>query len=130
MNYNTRKTLTALECLGLNLGTGCSPFIDVNCLEKISGVRQVSNGSKIIRRDSDVFSKFVYSVISGENGEIVGYEFAGYKTSNGVVSEVSADILRLKEKINNLHSIIEDKETYVSELLASGYFQYDEFDLI
>ncbi len=129
MNFNTRKTLTALECLGLNLTTGISCFVSVKDLEAISGIRQVSNGSKVIRRDSDVFSKFKYELSTGENGEIIGYKFLGYKDSNDLISEVSGDILRLKDKINNLESIVEDKEAYIKELLSDGWFVFDEFDL-
>lgn len=129
MNFNTRKTLTALECLGLNLTNGTSCMIDVKSLESMSGIRQVSNGSKVIRRDSDVFSKFKYEIHTGENGEIIGYKFLGYKDSNDLISEVSSDIVRLKDKIANLHHMVEDKEEYLKHLIGKGWFVFDEFDL-
>ena len=44
--------------LGLDLTTGTSPEVSIKVLEAHSGIRQTSNGSRIIRRDSKVFSLF------------------------------------------------------------------------
>ena len=57
MNTNTRETLIGLQCFGLDLETGISPDIDAKELEDLTNIRQVSNGSKIIRRDCPIFSK-------------------------------------------------------------------------
>ena len=51
MNFNTKETLIGLQCLGLDLETGKSTEILVKELEDLTGIRQVSNGSKVIRRD-------------------------------------------------------------------------------
>lgn len=79
MNGNTKDTLIGLQLLGLNLETGVSPLICVKELESLTSIRQVSNGSKIIRRDCPVFSKLKYEMSYGDNGEILSYVFKGIR---------------------------------------------------
>ena len=129
MNNNTRETLIGLQCFGLDLETGTSPTIDVKELEDLTNIRQVSNGSKIIRRDCPVFSKFNFHMNYGDNGEILSYKFNGYKNSNDIVSEHSKDILRLKDKVHSLLEKIEYLEDSVLDVLTKEHFTYSKEDL-
>ena len=130
MNTNTRETLIGLQCFGLDLETGTSPDIDVKELEDLTNIRQVSNGSKIIRRDCPVFSKFNFHMNYGDNGEIISYTFNGYKNSNDLLTEHTKDILRLKDKIASLQDIIEEfKEFYILDILTQEHFTYSKEDL-
>ena len=129
MNNNTRETLIGLQCFGLDLETGTSPTIDVKELEDLTNIRQVSNGSKIIRRDCPVFSKFNFHMNYGDNGEILSYTFNGYKNSNDLVSEHSKDILRLKDKAYSLLEKIEYLEDSVLDVLTKEHFTYSKEDL-
>ena len=129
MNNNTRETLIGLQCFGLDLETGTSPDIDVKELEDLTNIRQVSNGSKIIRRDCPVFSKFNFHMNYGDNGEILSYTFNGYKNSNDLVSEHSKDILRLKDKVYSLFEKIEYLEDSVLDILTKEHFTYSKEDL-
>lgn len=129
MNNNTRETLIGLQCFGLDLETGTSPTIDVKELEDLTNIRQVSNGSKIIRRDCPVFSKFNFRMNYGDNGEILSYTFTGYKNSNDIVSEHSKDILRLKDKVHSLFEKIEYLEDSILDVLTKEHFTYSKEDL-
>lgn len=129
MNNNTRETLIGLQCFGLDLETGTSPTIDVKELEDLTNIRQVSNGSKIIRRDCPVFSKFNFHMNYGYNGEILSYTFNGYKNSNDIVSEQSKDILRLKDKVYSLFEKIEYLEDSILDILTKEHFTYSKEDL-
>ena len=129
MNTNTRETLIGLQCFGLDLETGTSPDINVKELEDLTNIRQVSNGSKIIRRDCPVFSKFNFYMNYGDNGEILSYTFSGYKNSNDLVSEHSKDILRLKDKAYSLLEKIEDLEISILDILTKEHFTYSKEDL-
>lgn len=129
MNTNTRETLIGLQCFGLDLETGTSPDIDVKELEDLTNIRQVSNGSKIIRRDCPVFSKFKFHMTYGDNGEIISYKFDGYKNSNDLITEHAKDILRLKDKIASLQNSIEDLELSILDILTQGHFTYSKEDL-
>ena len=129
MNNNTRETLIGLQCFGLDLETGTSPDIDVKELEDLTNIRQVSNGSKIIRRDCPVFSKFNFHMNYGDNGEILSYTFNGYKNSNDIVSEHSKDILRLKDKVYSLFEKIEYLEDSILDILTKEHFTYSKEDL-
>lgn len=129
MNNNTRETLIGLQCFGLDLETGTSPSIDVKELEDLTNIRQVSNGSKIIRRDCPVFSKFNFHINYGDNGEILSYTFNGYKNSNDIVSEHSKDILRLKDKVYSLFEKIEYLEDSILDVLTKEHFTYGKDDL-
>ena len=129
MNSNTRETLIGLQCFGLDLETGTSPDIDVKELEDLTNIRQVSNGSKIIRRDCPVFSKFNFHMNYGDNGEILSYVFNGYKNSNDLLTEHTKNILRLKDKIASLQDTVEDLEFYILDILTQEHFTYSKEDL-
>lgn len=129
MNTNTRETLIGLQCFGLDLETGTSPDIDVKELEELTNIRQVSNGSKIIRRDCPVFSKFNFRMNYGDNGEIISYTFNGYKNSNDLLTEHTKNILRLKDKITSLQDTVEDLEFYILAILTQEHFTYSKEDL-
>ena len=129
MNFNTKETLIGLQCLGLDLETGKSTEIFVSELEDLTGIRQVSNGSKIIRRDCPTFSKFKYEISYGVNGEVISYTFNGYKDSTDLISEHSQDILRLKDKIKSLQESIEDLELSMLGILIQDHFTFGKEDL-
>ena len=129
MNTNTRETLIGLQCFGLDLETGTSPDIDVKELEDLTNIRQVSNGSKIIRRDCPIFSKFNFHMNYGDNGEIISYTFNGYKNSDDLLTEHTKNILRLKDKITSLQDTVEDLEFYILDILTQEHFTYSKEDL-
>ena len=129
MNFNTKETLIGLQCLGLNLETGKSTEILVKELEDLTGIRQVSNGSLIIRRDCATFSKFKYQISYGVNGEVISYIFNGYKDSSDLITEHSQDILRLKDKIKSLYENIEDLEFAMLDILTQDEFKFSKEDL-
>lgn len=129
MNFNTKETLIGLQCLGLDLESGISTEICVRELEDLTGIRQVINGSRIIRRDCPIFSKFKYHVSYGDNGEILSYSFMGYKDSNDLLTEQSQDILRLKDKIKSLYENIEDLEFAMLDILTQEKITFSKEDL-
>ncbi len=129
MNFNTKETLIALQCLGLDLETGKSTEIFVKELEDLTGIRQVSNGSKVIRRDCPTFSKFKYEISYGVNGEVISYTFKGYKNSSDLITQHSQDILRLKDKIKSLYENIEDLEFAMLDILTQDEFKFSKEDL-
>ena len=129
MNNNTRETLIGLQCFGLDLETGTSPTIDVKELEDLTNIRQVSNGSKIIRRDCPTFSKFKYQISYGVKGEVISYTFNGYKDSSDLITEHSQDILRLKDKIKALYENIEDLEFAMLDIITQDQFKFSKEDL-
>ena len=130
MNFNTKETLIGLQCLGLDLETGKSTEILVKELEDLTGIRQVSNGSRIIRRDCATFSKFKYQISYGVNGEVISYIFNGYKDSSDLITEHSQDILRLKDKIKSLYENIEDLEFAMLDILKQDEFKFSKEDLV
>ena len=129
MNFNTKETLIGLQCLGLDLETGKSTEILVKELEDLTGIRQVSNGSRIIRRDCATFSKFKYQISYDVNGEVISYTFNGYKDSSDLITEHSQDILRLKDKIKSLYENIEDLEFAMLDILTQEEFKFSKEDL-
>ena len=130
MNFSTKETLIGLQCLGLDLETGKSTEILVKELEDLTGIRQVSNGSRIIRRDCAAFSKFKYQISYGVNGEVISYIFNGYKDSSDLITEHSQDILRLKDKIKYLYENIEDLEFAMLDILTQDEFKFSKEDLV
>lgn len=130
MNFNTKETLIGLQCLGLDLETGKSIEILVKELEDLTGIRQVSNGSRIIRRDCATFSKFKYQISYGVNGEVISYIFNGYKDSSDLITEHSQDILRLKDEIKCLYENIEDLEFAMLDILTQDEFKFSKEDLV
>ena len=129
MNINVKETLIGLQLLGLNLDTGKSPTIFVKDLERLTNIRQVSNGSKIVRKDCKTFSKFNYSINYGQNGEVVSYLFNGYKNVNQVIEDKNIEIIRLKEKIDNLLGKVECVLIEIENLLQGEDFTYSKEDL-
>ena len=129
MNFNTKETLIGLQCLGLDLETGKSTEILVKELEDLTGIRQVSNGSKIIRRDYPTFSKFKYQISYGVNGEVISYTFNGYKDSSDLITDHSQDILRLKDKIKSLQESIEDLDFAILDIITQEPFTFSKEDL-
>ena len=129
MNFNTKETLIGLQCLGLDLETGKSTEILVKELEDLTGIRQVSNGSKVIRRDCPTFSKFKYEISYGVNGEVISYTFKGYKSSIDLITQHSQDILRLKDKIKSLQESIEDLDFAILEIITQESFIFGKEDL-
>ena len=129
MNFNTKETLIGLQCLGLDLETGKSTEILVKELEDLTGIRQVSNGSKVIRRDCPTFSKFKYEISYGVNGEVISYTFKGYKSSSDLITQHSQDILRLKDKIKSLQESIEDLDFAILEIITKESFTFSKEDL-
>ena len=129
MNFNTKQTLIGLQCLGLDLETGKSTEIFVKELEDLTGIRQVSNGSKIIRRDCLTFSKLKYEISYGVNGEVISYTFKGYKNSSDLITEHSQDILRLKDKIKSLQESIEDLDFTILDIITQDSFTFGKEDL-
>ena len=129
MNFNTKESLIGLQCLGLDLETGKSTEIFVKELEDLTGIRQVSNGSKIIRRDCPTFSKFKYQISYGVNGEVISYTFNGYKDSSDLITEHLQDILRLKDKIKSLQESIEDLEFAILDIITQDSFIFSKEDL-
>lgn len=129
MNFNTKETLIGLQCLGLDLETGKSTEIFVKELEDLTGIRQVSNGSKVIRRDCPTFSKFKYEISYGVNGEVISYTFKGYKSSSDLITQHSQDILRLKDKIKSLQESIEDLDFAILDIITQESFIFSKEDL-
>ena len=129
MNFNTKETLIGLQCLGLDLETGKSTEIFVKELEDLTGIRQVSNGSKVIRRDCPTFSKFKYEISYGVNGEVISYTFKGYKSSSDLITQHSQDILRLKDKIKSLQESIEDLDFAILDIITQESFTFSKEDI-
>lgn len=105
-NDNVIKTLKALIELGLDVKTGESPKIFMKNLEHHSGLRQTSNGSRIIRRDSEVFGMFnIAWNYSEDDGKLLSVTFNGYKTSSDIVKGLYKEEERLTRKIQSLEPI-------------------------
>lgn len=103
MTENERITIKSLVELGFDVKTGVSDEISMKVLEQHSGVRQVSNGSKIIRRDSRVFGLFNISWnYCTDTGSLLTVRFCGYKTSKDVEQSLQEEVSRLHNKIKNL----------------------------
>ena len=130
MNFNTKETLIGLQCLGLDLETGKSTEISVKELEDLTGIRQVSDGSKVIRRDCPTSPKFKYEISYYVNGEVISYTFNGYRCSSGLITEHSQDILRLKDKIKSLYERIEDLEFTMLDITTQNEFTFSKEDLV
>jgi hypothetical protein len=130
MNPNIRKTLLSLQCLGLNLNTGVSCIITLSSLEAMTGIRQNSNGSRIIRRDCKLFSKFKIEYFYSEKGEVAGYKFNGYKTSTDLITEASEAIIHYKDKLEQTFLLLEKAELEARHLISCDYFEYDVSDII
>lgn len=129
MNINIRKVLTTLQCLGLDLDSGCSGIISLEDVERLSGLRLNSNGSRIIRRDCKVFSKFLVTYFYSEDGCVIAYQFKGYKDSVILIEEASKSILHYKDKLERTFTLLEEAENNTRNLLNMEYFKYSKLDL-
>ncbi|ATN93514.1 hypothetical protein [Pseudoalteromonas phage J2-1_QLiu-2017] len=130
MNNNLAKTLNALFKLGFDPETGKSPILDISKIESLSGVRQTSNGSRIIRRDSPIFKllniKWVY-----EGKQLKAIKFDGFKKKEDLIKDVEEDTIRLRQKIVSLESLIGTNNNLKQNLLDSEDFEgYNSNDLL
>ena len=99
----------------LDLNNGKSVQVSMNHLEKITGLRQVSNGGKIIRDDAMPFDKFqIERHYDPETLSLTSVTFNGYRTVGYQRGVVSSRIKRRKEKVEALQKLIQDD---VGELL-------------
>lgn len=120
-SYREGVVLEACLDLGLDLETGVSTdIINVKALEEATNMRLTSNGSKVIRRDSEVFSKFNIDYYYGVRGQVIGYVFKGYKSKGDQIKCKGARIASLYEKIENLYNLIDSEETSYECLVYEG----------
>lgn len=131
MTENERITLRALVELGFDIKSGTSDTIFMKVLEQHSGIRQVSNGSKVIRRDSRVFGLFNiswnYCIITGG---LLSIKFCGYKTAKDIEQSLKEEVTRLQNKIDNLE---EQKRLTVKAsqwIEKNGLYDLDIYDLL
>ena len=114
MTENQTTTLRALVELGLDLTTGASPEVSIKVLEAHSGIRQTSNGSRIIRRDSKVFSlfniKWDYEISSGN---LLNITFLGYKTGDDIRKKLKDDYIRYSEKVHRFQELLRDTSKFL-----------------
>lgn len=104
------KTLKALKSLGLLVESGYSPAISLVSIEKKSGLRQVSNGAKVIREDAYPFNCFKIERQYAENGSLEAVKFNGYRDVAYEKSVIQANIKKKQEKINALMKLISEEQ--------------------
>lgn len=104
----------ALVELGLDLTTGESPEVSIKVLEAHSGIRQTSNGSRIIRRDSKVFSlfniKWDYEI---RTGNLLSVTFLGYKTGEDIRKQLKEDYIRYSEKVLRFQELLSETSKFL-----------------
>lgn len=131
MTSNEKLTLRALVDLGFNISTGRSDVITIPVLEKHSGIRQTSNGSRIIRRDSRVFGLFNiswnYCLIKGD---LKSVQFLGYKTAYDVEKSLKEEKDRLENKISSLEEQLFSTEKALSWVEDNGLEDLTIYDLL
>ena len=114
MTENQTTTLRALVELGLDLTTGESPEVSIKVLEAHSGIRQTSNGSRIIRRDSKVFSlfniKWDYEI---RTGNLLSVTFLGYKTGEDIRKQLKEDYIRYSEKVLRFQELLSETSKFL-----------------
>lgn len=114
MTENQTTTLMALVELGLDLTTGESPEVSIKVLEAHSGIRQTSNGSRIIRRDSKVFSlfniKWDYEI---RTGNLLSVTFLGYKTGEDIRKQLKEDYIRYSEKVLRFQELLSETSKFL-----------------
>ena len=114
MTENQTITLRALVELGLDLTTGVSPEVSIKVLEGHSGIRQTSNGSRVIRRDSKVFSlfniKWDYEIISGN---LLNITFLGYKTGGDIRRQLNEDYIRYSERVHRFQELLSETSKFL-----------------
>lgn len=112
---NSKITMKALINNGMNLDSGLSPKISMARLEQVTGLRQVSNGGKIIRDDAVPFNKFqIERHYDPVTASLTGVTFSGYRTAGYQRKVVAERIKNRKQKIATLKKLVEKD---VSELL-------------
>lgn len=103
MTSNEKVTLKALIKLGLDVKSGKSPMILIDSLEEFTGIRHTSNGSRVVRRDSNLFGLFnIEWVYAKGSSRLESIAFRGYKTSDDIIKGLENEYLRLQNKIDNL----------------------------
>lgn len=114
MTENQTTTLRALVELGLDLTTGTSPEVSIKVLEAHSGIRQTSNGSRIIRRDSKIFSlfniKWDYEISSGN---LLNINFLGYKTGEDIRKQLKEDYIRYAERVHRFQELLSETSKFL-----------------
>lgn len=121
MNYNIKITLQSLIELGLDISSGISPEIYIITLEKHSGLRQTSNGSRIIRRDSTIFGLFnIDWKYSPTDGRLISVTFNGYKTREDIENNLQDEIGRLQSKVESLNEKIRDNNLLLDWVATNG----------
>lgn len=131
MTSNEKLTLRALVDLGFNINTGKSGVITIPILEQHSGVRQTSNGSRIIRRDSRVFGLFNISWEYCQlKGDLKSVRFLGYKTAYDVEKSLKEERDRLSSKISSLEDQLYATEKALGWVEDNGLEDLTIYDLI
>lgn len=131
MTSNEKLTLRALVDLGFNVNTGRSDVITISVLEKHSGIRQTSNGSRIIRRDSHVFGLFNISwKYCPIKGDLKRVQFLGYKTAYDVEKSLKEEKDRLENKISSLEEQLFSTEKALSWVEGNGLEDLTIYDLL
>lgn len=117
MSSNLKRTIDGLTLLGLDLHSGTSPFISIKALENITGVRQQSNGLRIIRQDVPPFNMFNHErYLDKDTQEVLCVRFYGYKTAGDEVNKSEESVAKMKEKIKNLQNKISTTEAYLNHM--------------
>lgn len=116
-----KETMVALQALGLNVETGVSDYITMKDIEEMSGLRQVSNGSRIIREDMHPFSCFKIERVTGEDGRsLQSIKFNGFRDveyqrdvlAEGISKangEITAQQIKISKNIKELEALSEIK---------------------
>lgn len=112
---NAKLTMKALVKNTLDIRTGKSKYTTIKDLEKSTGLRQVSNGGKIIRDDNLPFNKFnIQRDYDPDTRQMVGVTFNGYRTVGDQRKVVAARIQTRKSKIESLEKLLKED---IQELL-------------
>lgn len=112
--------LKACVKLGLDITTGKSFMITTKALEDSSGLRLTSNGSKVIRRDSQLFGKFNILYLYGKSGAVIGYTFLGYKTKDDQLQYHSNKISDYSDKMMKMKDLIESQIRQMELITEEG----------
>lgn len=101
--------MKALMNSGMDLKSGKSKTVTMKDLEKITGLRQVSNGGKIIRDDAIPFNKFqIERHYDPSNLTLEAVTFKGYRTVGYERKVIAERIQRRKEKIEAMQKLVEE----------------------
>ena len=112
-----KETMVALQALGLNVENGISDYISMQDIEEVFGIRQVSNGSRIIREDLHPFSCFKIERVLGEDGRsLESLKFNGFRDVeyqrdqlaegiNKANNEIAAQQIKISKNIKGLEDL-------------------------